>query len=81
MTMVLSFTTRWCSWFCSSSSSTASSIGTSRTKMVAFRSGRTSLSKMKFSPEVCASTSKMTLRLASRNSRVTGRSRRERSCG
>ncbi|MNN41998.1 hypothetical protein D3C81_1561500 [compost metagenome] len=54
---------------------------TSRTKMVAFMSGRMSLSKMKLIPATCDSTSKMVFRLASRNSRVTGRSSLLRSCG
>ena len=50
-------------------------------KMVAFRSGLTSRSTMKFSPVLRASASRIIFTFASRNSRVTGLVNRERRRG
>ena len=72
MNIVLAFSTFFSSWFCSRIRSTVSSTDASRTKIVVFRSARTSRSKMTLRPVVRDSASNTMRMLASRNCSVTG---------
>ena len=73
MNSVFAFSTFFSSWFCSRIRLTVSSTEASRTKIVVFRSARTSRSRITLRPVVRDSASNTMRRLASRNCKVTGR--------
>ncbi|NKA86368.1 hypothetical protein GO279_04884 [Ralstonia solanacearum] len=72
MNTVLALSTFFASWFCSRIMSTVSSSEAFETKIVVFRSTRTSRSKMTLRPVVRDSASNTMRTLASRNCSDTG---------